>query len=347
MMRPLAICFALALLLPAAVRAEGEQDSIARLEKQRTLLESHTGRLEAMLAEQGKRITRLKTQPAGVARDYQLGAALRENLELATKLTRQRSQLRALTQQLALAYAAAASRAGGAERARLERRRAQLAALLGSGPARIVTREKASPLDAPEDLEEKADLLQDSEEKVRRQLRQVQAKISMLERRARLERHGKALDDNPFVEDSPRRSGAARKVAAAAADSASGKSNAPSPSAMGPTSPAPPPAKYGAGAGESGAMADAADPTSSGSVRAGVGSVARTGGGSSEIISIRDVLDPAILKDPASPERGDSLRARLAALKSAGARLNDVAGKLSTQARDLRQRAKTLRSGKP
>ena len=56
------------------------------------------------------------------------------------------------------------------------------------------------------------------------------------------------------------------------------------------------------------------------------------------------MLDPSLLRDPAGAESRDGLRARIAALKKAGERLRQVAGKLSTQASDLRRRAKTLRT---
>jgi hypothetical protein len=67
-------------------------------------------------------------------------------------------------------------------------------------------------------------------------------------------------------------------------------------------------------------------------------------GGTDTIISIRDVLDPALLRDPAGAESREGLRARIAALKKAGERLKQVAGKLASQASDLRRRAKSLRT---
>lgn len=66
--------------------------------------------------------------------------------------------------------------------------------------------------------------------------------------------------------------------------------------------------------------------------------------GTDTVISIRDVLDPALLRDPSGVESRESLRARIAALKKAGERLKQVAGKLASQASDLRRRARSLRT---
>jgi hypothetical protein len=334
--------------------AWGGAGEISALEQQRALLERHRSRLEALLDEHGRRVARLKAQPAGVGRDYQLQAALRESQAVASKLTQLRAQLRAATERLIAEYEAAARRASSeGERARYQKLRSELIGKR-TQDTRIVTRERAGRLDSPEDLDEKADLLQDSEEKVRRQLRQVEVKIAQLENRARVQRHGKALDDNPFVEESPRRTGQARRTsgtpnaagATAAGDSneSGGRTTPPAgKSGMTPNTPAPPPSpgafdadasagpSYGGGTG-----ATAKAPAAPDGLRAG----------SEVIISIRDVMDPAILKDPKLGAKGDDLKAHLAALRNASQRLRHVAGQLSTQAKDLRQRARTLRTQK-
>lgn len=342
-----------ALAALTARTAWGGAGEISALEQQRTLLERHRTRLEALLDEHGRRVARLKAQPAGVGRDYQLQAALRESQAVASKLTALRAQLRAAVERLIAEYSEAARRASSdGERARYQKLRSELVGKR-SQDTRIVTRERAGRLDSPEDLDEKADLLQDSEEKVRRQLRQVEAKLAQLENRARIQRHGKALDDNPFVEESPRRTGQARRTSAAPnaagatsageSNEAGGRTSPPAGKSGTPNAPAPPPspgsfdADASAGpsyAGASGATAKA--PAAPDGLRAG----------SEVIISIRDVMDPAILKDPKLGTKGDDLKAHLAALRNASQRLRQVAGQLSTQAKDLRQRARTLRTQK-
>jgi hypothetical protein len=345
-------------LLPAAAWAGPSE--ISALEQQRVLLERHRARLESLLGEQSRRVARLKEQAAGVGRDYQLQAALRESQTLATKLTALRVQLRSATERLRSEYAAAARQAStDGERARYLRLGAQLEK--PGQDTRIVTRERARRLDSPEDLDEKADLLQDSEEKVRRQLRQVEVKLAQLENRARVRRHGKALDDNPFVEESPRRTGQARRTtspnaaanaagATTAGDAAeSGGRNTP-PGAKTQT-PAPSPAadpsdSFAGASGASGANGGASGANGGATAKAPAAPDGWGRSGSEVIISIRDVMDPAILKDPKLGGKDLDLKGHINALRKASARLRQVAGQLSHQTKDLRQRAKSLRTQK-
>jgi hypothetical protein len=328
-------------------------EQVSALEQQWSLLQRHRVRLESLLGEHGKRISRLKAQPAGVGRDYQLQSALRESQAVATRLTQLRAQLRGVGTKLIAAYDAALATARGEAQARLRQRRAAVAAEPSGGDSRIVTRERAGRMDSPEELDEKADLLQDSEEKVRRQLKQVEAKLAQLEHRTRLERHSKAVDDSPFVEESPRRTGQARKSssgggAAEAAAPSAGRTSGGGSFSSGPggksNTPAPPPAPAaGTGLHDDASSVPPAAPAAK-APPAGDGDAARSA--SETVISIRDVMDPAILKDPKLGVKGEGLKARIAALKRAGERLRRVAGQLAGQAGDLRRRAKTLRTQK-
>jgi prefoldin subunit 5 len=294
-----------------------------------------------MLGEQGKRIARLKAQPAGVARDYQLAAALRDNQGLATRLTQLGAQIRIATDELRNAYGAAIARARDPEQRRqLEQRLARLNA--AGSHIRIVTKEKVNPLDSADDLNEKADLLQDSEEKVRRQLRQVQAQLAQLEHRVKLQRHSKSVDDNPFVEESPRRTGQAKRSTLESAPAGGGTARAttpPSPGALADSS-----AEVPAGFTGSAKTNSPAPPPS------GAGDTSYAGvsgrGGLEVIVSIRDVMDPSILNDLKQSTKSDTLTARLAALKKASGRLRQVADQLSNQSKQLRRRASQLRTQK-
>jgi len=329
------------LILPlflAPIMAYAQSPEVSLQEQRRALLQSHRTRLETMLTEQGKRIARLKSQPAGVARDYQLAAALRDNQGLATRLMQLGEQIRTATEALRKAYGAAIARASDSEQRRqLEQRLARLNA--AASHTRIVTQERVSPLDSADDLTEKADLLQDSEEKVRRQLRQVQAQLAQLAHRVSLQRHSKSVDDNPFVEDSPRRMGQAKNRPLETTPAGGGAARAtPAPGATADASAEVP---AGAFAGKTNAPA----PPPSGS-----GDTSYTGvsgrGGLEVIVSIRDVMDPSILNDLKQSTKSDTLAARLAALKKASNRLRQVADQLSTQSKELRRRAKQLRTQK-
>jgi hypothetical protein len=352
-------CFTFVLLLPGLALAQPA--GLATLSQRSTRLEAHRGRLEQLLSAQTLRVGRLKAQRPGVRRDFQLKRALRDSQALATRLTKLQDQLRDLNGRLVKAYdRAIAAAVDPAERARLLERRARLTRK-AAARARIVTQEKASPLDSAEDLEEKADLLKDSEEKVRKQLRTLRAQIARLQHQARLRRHSRAVDDSPFVEDSPRRTVRAKSsttatpketddsAASPPAATADGKSQ----DTSAPTAPPPSPGAYtdsepsdakdnslaGAGtwtsksAGES--AGTPATPTMSPDRAAG--------SGGSLSVTIRDVMDPSILQELKRAQKSGTLAERIAALKKAEKRLKQVARKLGTQSSQLRKRAKSVR----
>ncbi len=334
-------------------------------------LTDHRGRLEGQLSEQSQRIRRLKAQPAGVARDFQLEAALRTSRQLATRLTKLQGRIHAARKRLAAAYDRAIQQADAKLKVVLRRRRARLGRKRQGANTRIVTGDRSSPYDSPEDLEEKADLLKDSEEKVRRQLRRLQRQLARLQHRARLRRHARAAEDNPFVENAPRRTSrvsAARKPqepassggAAAttngptsegddsAARAGGGTAPPPAPPASdydgksnsGEQSPADPSSDMATGLG--GASSPAPQPTGSGSW-SGVGDSSRDAAGVSISVTIRDVIDPSLLRKLGQVVRGGEVKARITVLRRATSKLGQLAGRLSKKARSLRQRARVLR----
>jgi TolA-binding protein len=351
-------CFTFVLVLMVPGLGLAQPAGLATLSQRSTRLETHRGRLEQLLSAQTLRIGRLKAQRPGVRRDFQLKRTLRDSQALATRLTKLQDQLRDLNGRLVKAYdRAIAAAVDPTERARLLERRAQLTRK-AAARARIVTQEKASPLDSAEDLEEKADLLKDSEEKVRTQLRTLRAQIARLQHQARLRRHSRAVDDSPFVEDSPRRTVRAKSSTAAAPketdDSAASPADGKSQDTSAPVPAAPPsPGAYtdsepdnakdnslaGAGtwtsksAGES--AGTPATPTLSPDRAAG--------GGGSLSVTIRDVMDPSVLQELKRAQKSGTLAERIAALKKAEKRLKEVARKLGTQASQLRKRAKSVR----
>lgn len=325
----------LMLLLPSVALGQGEP-ALNALVGRAARLEAHRGRLEQLLAAQVRRISRLKSQPPGVRRDYQLKGALRENQELATKLTGLQEEIRELNTRLVAAYdGAIASTADPAERARLKQRRDKLARSARQGP-RIVTRESANPLDSAEDLEEKADLLKDSEEKVRRQLRQIQQQIQRLKHRARLKRHSRAVDDSPFVEDSPRRLARAKTGSGKSAGATAMDGDAYETAPQDPAVPAPP----SAGLDSNTKMNDGAA-AGGGSW---TGSPGRSEAGGTDLsLTIRGVMDPGTLRELQQAARSGNVQDRIAALEKARKRLEQVARGLSTQASKLRKQAKAVK----
>jgi len=328
----------LLLLLPSMAFGQGDP-ALKGLEGRATRLEAHRGRLEQLLAAQVRRIGRLKSQTPGVRRDYQLKSALRENQALASKLTGLQEQIRELNAKLVAAYdRTIASTTDPGERARLKQRRDKLARSARQAP-RIVTRESANPLDSAEDLEEKADLLKDSEEKVRRQLRQIQRQIQRLKHRAQLKRHSRAVDDSPFVEDSPRRLARAKtssgsgKTAGTTAMDGDGYEVAP----QEPT-PAPPAAGF-----DSSAKTNDANAPAGGGAWAGSPGRSEASGGTDLNLTIRGVMDPGTLRELQQAARSGNVQDRIAALEKARKRLEQMARKLGSQATKLRKQAKAVK----
>lgn len=346
----------------------GWSQSLADDERRFDLLRAHQVRLERQLVEQGKRISRLKAQKPGVGRDYQLNAALRQSQQLADRATGLQGLLREAHEALLKRYDhALAAAADASQRAALAKRRASRTMPKTRSWSRIVTDDAASPDDSPEDLEEKADLLKDSEEKVLRQVRRMRQRLTHLEHRARLQRHATSADNSPFVETAPRRTSrtyAAKSVAPAraaeptapeagggggsptaiAGDGAS-KSNSADPSAT--PSPAPP-AQSSEFDSATGARDDYAPapalPAGGGSWNCSGGSCADPGVTVS--VTVRDALDPGLLDKLGRVGGSGDLRDRIAALKKAEGDLQRLAGKLSTRATALRKRATQLRKHK-
>lgn len=332
-MKPLLhIILPLLLALPSVAMADS---ALPSLEQKGSLLSAHRTRLEARLSGQVQRIRRLKAQQPGVRRDFQLAAALRQNQQLAQKLSQLQQQLRTVHNQLITAYGRAIT--ASTDHARITELKRKLARLAGNRPApdSIVTRVKSGPLDSSEDLEEKADLLDDSREKIRRQLTRIQRRITLLQHQMRLRRHGKAADDSPFDESSTGRGSRPNSTRKTSTDSnspqgalgATGSSKRPGP--------APPKSSYGTGT-----------PTNRGGTEGGFTDDPASAFGTSQVPgSMQDVLDPAVLKElgGSASIKGGGLKARLEALQRASQKLKQMSGTLSKQSHSLRRKAWGIR----
>jgi len=330
-MKPLLhIILPLVLALPSAALAD------SALERKGNLLSAHRMRLEARLSGQVQRIRRLKAQLPGMRRDFQLAAALRQNQSLAQKLSQLQRQLRTVHNQLITAYGRAI--ATSTDHARITELKRKLARLAGNRPApdSIVTRVKAGPLDSSEDLEEKADLLDDSREKIRRQLTRIQRRITLLQHQMRLRRHSKAADDSPFDESSTGRGTRPNSTRKSSADN-----NAPQ-GALGGTGstkqPGPAPPKTG--------YSGPGTPSNRGGTEGGFTDDPASSSGTTLLPgSMQDVLDPAVLKELGSSAsiKGGGLKARLEALLRASQKLKQMSSTLSKQSRGLRHKARGIR----
>ncbi|PID37854.1 MAG: hypothetical protein CSA65_01190 [Proteobacteria bacterium] len=327
----------LAISMAAPAHAQSLAQRASNAERRLQLFSAHRGRLERQLDEQSKRIARLKKQPSSVGRDLQLKAALRASQQLANRLTKLQQRLRKMTDALRTIYLQALSQAGdGASKRRWRGKLQALRKQAPRGRSRLVTGAKANPLDSAEDLEEKADLLKDSERKVRRRLAKLSRRVKRLERQSKLRRHGRAATDSPFIEQATRRMAGTRWGTAAAKQVAPRVDEGPKVIGA-----APPPSDRfnGNNGGQSGKTVGLGDSDSGG--RPTSPGTSAPGSPSTPVSpsTLDRGLDPATLQALKAARTG-SPRSRLAALKRAKASLARLAQRLRTRAAALRAQAK-------
>ena len=198
-----------------AAPADERAAHVARLEGQRGKLDEERRALEQRLGAKTQEVVALKKQRASWSRDQKLGVRLREAQDLAAALDRKAEQIRGVDAQLrsergALVNAANAELAGtpGAARAQqLTRWRNDAQRQLG-GPRRVeVADEDMSPLDDPEDLDEKAGTLADSEQRLRGEEARLERRASYYHKQAKLQRAKQREKEQDLFDDEPRRGG--------------------------------------------------------------------------------------------------------------------------------------------
>src|SRR5688572_5277876 len=184
-------------------KAEG---AVTPLYDRRKALDSEATRLAAQ-------IDALKQKPAGVRRDLDLQASLAASKTKTDELERVQAELRwrepglaELRRRLVRAIdKALEGTQPEATRLELERLRTANVALLVSPalPLQIVRDRSAAlvdPLDGPRELRQKADLLRDSRDKLRREALRIAGRIDSVERRRHLRERAGAVDEDMFGE---------------------------------------------------------------------------------------------------------------------------------------------------
>ena len=341
----LSALLALALSLPAAAMAQAPR--LSDLEQSRALLLSHKVRLEARLADQVRRIGRLKQNSAGVRRDFQLEGALQQNRQLSDKLSKIQQRINGETRALADAYEAQLARKnlGPDQRKALTARLVDIKSMFKGPGSRLVVSGKVTALDSPEDLEEKADLLDDSREKLARQLVRVHKQLSQLKHRKRLQRHGRAVDDTPFDETSTSRTVTVRGTSSTERD------GDPNSTSAGPAAPG----KQG-GTGYNGTPSGKNENPAPAAPKAGLGDAANTTDDASasrnstsafQDLSLNEITDAELLRAISGPSsRGKSLEQRIADLEQADSKLSKVLKKIDARSKRLRAQANKIRGAK-
>jgi hypothetical protein len=336
-----------------ALRADlsSREASRAQADRHRAELE---GRSQALAAQ----IDAEKQRAAGIARDRRLQELLAEAHSRAEELEHVAADLRDKDQAIAglrrriVAACDGALSGNQSESLRLElgRLRTQQVALLatptqplGGGP-RTATAPSQSPsfdpLDGPRELQEKADLLRDSGDKLRREVRRLSERIDNVERRRHLRERAIAVDEDWFTESASTRHVArasstltSRHSGTETTQSSSDKSNSapttgtgasgPAPSA--PQTPAPPTPAPAAG----GSLAAPTDPTPR-----------------SDATALRNLVDPATLDELRRADGSDDLERQARALRRAQGELEGLANELDRRAKALNARANDLKNRK-
>jgi hypothetical protein len=331
---------------PASAETVGEsQARVVRMENEWTQLDGSRVRLEKESGELGAEIERVKNEPAGVRRDFRLRELLASAKVKADDLTRVAAELRARTAPLAearRALIANCDRALGqpslteAKRLELARLRTAQAALLAMPTAPLgqlgtmTGKVVVDPLDGPRELKEKADLLRDSGDKLKREVARLTARIDDVERRRHLRERAGAVDEDWFGEATSNRKFARTGTIANTHDAKTQNNDA----TNNPAVPAP-----GLGGGTT------TQPT--GGVTGEFGASNNSGNSrATDSTVLRNLVDPATLDELRRTDGGDDLERQVRALKKAQGELEGLAAELERRAKSLSSRADELKKQK-
>ncbi len=315
-----------------------DQQAIVQLEAARSQTEVRRGALEKQSQALGAEIDRLKAETAGVRRDLKLQGELAAQKAKSDELEKVGTELRGRLSALATARrkliadcdrALAATTLPEAKRLELTRLRAAQAAWLALPDRPLgVARAAADPLDGPRELQDKADLLRDSGDKLRREVQRLALRIDGVERRRHLRERAGAVDEDLFGESvSNRRSARLASTTAGGVRGGSGSGDS-----------APPPVNSpGAGVGAPGS--GGGGPT---------GPITPTGPATPNdpATVLRNLVDPATLDELRRSDGGDDLDRQLRALRRVQGELEGLAKELDRRAHDLSTRADELKHRK-
>jgi hypothetical protein len=388
--RPLAAALLLAGLVSASglARADAygdvraQQAEVQRLDGERAQLEGRRVRLEHESRELGAEIEQLKRQSAGVRRDLRLQDLLAGAKARSDELERVAAELRwrasalegARRKLIAACDRALAGTLPEARRLELARLRTVAATLVATGaPGPLgVGRAAADPLDGPRELSEKADLLRDSEDKLRREVQRLATRIDDVERRRHLRERAGAIDEDWFGEAvSNRKFARTTTTPGGATASTQAKTETPTtaptagrtatdPGAAngfatgggGPAAAAPAPGVAGTQTPAPTAMPTAPPPSNTapgGSLSDAEfgGNVGNSGGSPTATATVlRNLVDPATLDELRRADGTDDLERQVRALRRAQGELEGLANELGRRARTLSRRADELKTQK-
>jgi hypothetical protein len=306
------------------------QGEVSQLDGARAQLDGQRARLERDSHDLAAQIEQAKAEPAGVRHDLKLGELLAASKAKTDELERVATELRARNASLSTARRnligacdRALARAGTfAEARRLELARLRTAqATLLAAPAQPLDIGRAAddPLDGPRELQEKADLLRDSQDKLKREVERLATRIDDVERRRHLRERASAVDEDWFGEATSNRKVARSSTnvltpsGARGADTTQGATPAPQ-------------APAGGNFNNSPSLSDNSK--------------------SDTTTVLRNLVDPATLDELRRADGGDDLDRQVRALKRAQGELEGLSRELDRRARALSARADELKHKK-
>lgn len=345
-----------------------DQRAVTQLERTHDEVDHRRALLEQQSQTLASQIERAKTEPAGVRRDLALQELLSAQKAKSDELERVATDLRGRSSLLSGARRklildcdrALAMQLPESRRLELARlRTAQAAALAQPDRPLGLVRASTDPLDGPRELQDKADLLRDSEDKLRREVQRLSQRIDGVERRRHLRERAGAVDEDLFGEAvSNRRSarvasttfgnGATDRGNAANGPAAQGGgSGGATPGAGGPVAGGGGSGGGGGGPGGGGAGAPGGGTTGGGAPGGGLGNPPTAPPATGDTATVlRNLVDPATLDELRRSDGGDDLDRQLRALRRAQGELQGLANELDRRARALSTRADELKHKK-
>ena len=367
---------AVSLLASAPARADvwadlaADQRAVAQLESARAAVDAQKQKLERDSSTLAAQIDKLKSE-TGVRRDAKLQELLAAQKQKSDELERLASDLRGRGSLLTGARkklladcdrALASPTLPEAKRLELARLRTAEAAVLAAPEKPLgVARATDDPLDGPRELQDKADLLRDSGDKLRREVQRLAQRIDGVERRRHLRERAGAVDEDLFGEAVSNRH--SPRVASTTFGTNRGGSG--DTAQQGPTTPTAGGATGGGGGSGGSAGGGAGSPapgsggaggsggTGSGGIGTGGSNGGTTGGttglganSGGDTTVLRNLVDPATLDELRRSDGGDDLDRQLRALRRAQGELSGLANELDRRAHALSQRADELKHKK-
>jgi len=308
---------------------DAARTELRRREAQHATLDQERARLQRRSQELAAEVDREKREPTGVRRDLRLGDLLASAKAESDKLDLVSVELRrqnAVVSDGRRRVISACDRALTADlspvqRLELARLRTTQVTLLAqptqASEGRMVRGVEIDPLDGPRELSDKADLLRDSGDKLRREVKRLASRIDDAERRRHLRERASAVDEDLFGDAAYSRRAAQPSRAVATTGGSVERGDAAN---LAPSTPA-----VGGAFG---------------------GGVSPSAQGTEPTVVLRNLVDPTTLEELRRADSSDDFERQVRALRRAQGELEGLARELDQRAQTLTTKAAALRNQK-